>query len=468
METSRKAALVINTVSRRGRELVSDAVRLLKEAGVEVESHPITNPKNLRSQVRDLVTKGFNPILVGGGDGTISEIVDELVYKDVVLGVLPLGTANSFTKSLDIPADLPGAIQAIVHGRVVEVDLGKVNNTYFANAVSIGFASNVASDLADDLKKRYGVIAYAIQGLRNIRKTLPFTATLKGKKTKETFETYQMVLANGGFYGPAQLIPKKRLQSNDLTIFTFSNRGPLHILWMWIRSIFGSRFSVEDVPRVRIEEEINLTTTPPQHVSIDGEIKMDTPITIGIAPKALKVLVAPESKLQQSHPLQPDERHDSIRDIDFSALGRRHIIVDVDNTLVTTSGTVVDEATVNFLKSQRDAGYIEALCLVTNNSLPQKGRKQRIKGIAEQLNASYVFAQGWFSKPHPKPFKQAMAYMKSKPETTAVIGDQIYTDIRGGKRLGLYTILVKPMGKDYWFTFYRRWKERRLHQHSST
>lgn len=457
------AALVINTASRRGRELVEDTEKLLHQAGVQVETHPITNPKNLRKQVRTLIEQGFNPILVGGGDGTISEIVDELVYKDVVLGVLPLGTANSFVRSLDIPQDLPGAIQAIVHGRVVEIDLGKVNSTYFANAVSIGFASTVASNLADDLKKRYGIVAYALQGLRSMRQTLPFQATLKGKKTNEQFETYQMVLANGGYYGPAQLVPKKRLQSSDLTIFTFSNRKPLHILWMWMKSMFGSRFSVEDVPRIRIEEEVTLTTDPPQHVSLDGEIKTDTPVTIGVAPKALKILVSPESKLQPSHPLQPDERHDSIREVDFAALGRRHIIVDVDNTLVTTNGKVVDEATVQFLKSQREAGYIEALCLVTNNSLPHKGRKLRIKNIAKQLDASYVFAQGWFSKPHPKPFRKAMALMHSKPETTAVIGDQIYTDIRGGKRLGLYTILVKPMGKDFWFTRYRRWKEKRLH-----
>ena len=68
----------------------------------------------------------FDPvrIIVGGGDGTISSVVDAFAYRATVFGLLPLGTANSFARSLEIPLDLEGAVDVIAHGKVADVDLG--------------------------------------------------------------------------------------------------------------------------------------------------------------------------------------------------------------------------------------------------------------------------------------------------------------------------------------------------------
>ncbi len=104
-------------------------------------------------------------------------------------------------------------------------------------------------------------------------------------------------MANGGYYGPVPLVAPSRLKSADLTVFTFHRLNPLRMLGIWLISLTGRRFSGQNIDRFIVTEEITLSTDPVQKVSIDGEIKAETPVRISVAPKALQVLVAPSSNL---------------------------------------------------------------------------------------------------------------------------------------------------------------------------
>src|SRR3546814_7069349 len=64
------------------------------------------------------------------------------VDKDCIFALLPLGTANSFARTLGIPLDLPGAVDVIANGRRARIDLGAINNDYFANVAAIGLPSD--------------------------------------------------------------------------------------------------------------------------------------------------------------------------------------------------------------------------------------------------------------------------------------------------------------------------------------
>ena len=293
----KRASLIVNTASRRGARAFKRVQAELREAGFAVTPYALTNPDDLTPLVKKLIDAGEKLLIVGGGDGTISEIVDQLVYSDVVLGILPLGTANSFSRSLDIPTNLSQAIKVIAGGKTAQIDLGKINGDYFANAASIGYASSIAQDIPTKLKKRFGIFAYAIQGVRNVRKLKPFLVTLEQGTKKESVQTYQVVIANGGFYGPASLVSKSRLQSADLSIFTFKNAGPLRMANSWVRSVMGIALSQQGMQRIEVVNEVTLHTVPTQRVSIDGEIKTETPIRISVAPRALTILVAGTSKL---------------------------------------------------------------------------------------------------------------------------------------------------------------------------
>lgn len=133
----------------------------------------------------------------------------------------------------------------------------------------------------------------------------------------------------------------------------------------------------------------------------------------------------------------PDLYVKSIKDIDLYKMKRQGIenfIMDIDNTLVETAVKEPDEELLEWFRNVRNHGI--KICLVSNNN------KIRVEKFNAKLNA---FAVHRAVKPMKRAFKRALALLKSDKKNTAVIGDQIFTDIFGGNRMGLYTILVEPI-----------------------
>ena len=76
--------------------------------------------------------------MVGGGDGTVSSVVDALAGTGVTLGLLPLGTANDLARTLEVPLDLAAACATVANGKVVDIDVGRIGGTAFLNVASLG------------------------------------------------------------------------------------------------------------------------------------------------------------------------------------------------------------------------------------------------------------------------------------------------------------------------------------------
>src|ERR1043165_4737608 len=153
----KSAVLVVNTHSRRGERLFFRAVDELTRRGINiVASYLVHQPDRLPQIVKEAIRRKGSLVIVGGGDGTISSIVDAFAYQDVILGILPLGTGNSFARTMGIPLTVEGAVDVIVNGKVADIDLGKVDNDYFANIASLGFSADVAHSSSNRLKKFLG------------------------------------------------------------------------------------------------------------------------------------------------------------------------------------------------------------------------------------------------------------------------------------------------------------------------
>jgi diacylglycerol kinase (ATP) len=113
-----RAALIVNTRARRGREQVARARRLLATLGVSLAVfYAPRGSARLPATVRAALDAGCDLIILGGGDGTVSAAVDLLAHHRAVLGLLPLGTANDFARTLGIPADLDAACAVIARGK---------------------------------------------------------------------------------------------------------------------------------------------------------------------------------------------------------------------------------------------------------------------------------------------------------------------------------------------------------------
>ncbi len=124
------------------------------------------------------------------------------------------------------------------------------------------------------------------------------------------------------------------------------------------------------------------------------------------------------------------------------SMGIRCVLFDLDNTVVPRDQTCLSIEVAGWIKSLGDRGI--KLCVVSNNGPVRLGRVAGIEEIPSVCRAI---------KPRKHPFRKAMKMLGVTSRETAVVGDQIFTDILGGNRLGLYTILVMPMpGKEYWAT----------------
>lgn len=133
----------------------------------------------------------------------------------------------------------------------------------------------------------------------------------------------------------------------------------------------------------------------------------------------------------------PDYKYASIKDIApgfFKKNGIRYALLDIDNTLVSYTSLFADENARAFLGSLSASGVKYAF--VSNN------HKERVENFAKEFGAYYVNDA---AKPLLFGIKKAMRALGAKKSETALIGDQVFTDVYAGKRAGLKTVMVDPI-----------------------
>src|SRR5919199_699736 len=178
---ARGAALIVNTRSRSGERVYFEAIDRLEEMGVRLgATYPVRDPVRLPETVREVLHEGSGHrlLILGGGDGSVSSVVDFLAHRDVVLGLLPLGTANDFARTLGLPADSEKACKTIAGGKVVDVDLGLAGDSYYVNVASVGLGVEATQALSPWLKKGAGPLAYPVAAVRAFLSHKPFSARL--------------------------------------------------------------------------------------------------------------------------------------------------------------------------------------------------------------------------------------------------------------------------------------------------
>lgn len=135
--------------------------------------------------------------------------------------------------------------------------------------------------------------------------------------------------------------------------------------------------------------------------------------------------------------LDPDLFVDSLHDIPLDLLKQRGIealIFDLDNTITEWNSNRLRPEVVCWFEHLTGQGF--KACLLSNNS------EERVLTVAQRLGLPYVYRA---QKPRRIGFMRAVKLLQAAPREVAVVGDQIFTDVWGGKRSGLFTILVRPL-----------------------
>ena len=295
MSETKRAVLIVNTKSRRGQEWFEQTKTTLQKDGVElVSSFAVKKADRVPHLVKNAIAEKVPLVIVGGGDGTLSAVVRYFVGSESVMGVMPLGTGNSFARDLGIVANVESACRVITEGKVAAVDLGVAGDDYFLNVATIGLTTLIAHALTDEEKKRLGRFAYFAALLKALRQMKRFQATITTPEGSQTIQTVQVVIGNGRFHaGPFPLAPDANITDGKLVVYALTGTTRWEFLQYVLRLPGGNHVGLPSVPTFNTTGG-TIETPIPQKVIVDGEEVFRTPLKFGIAPEALRVMVPQE------------------------------------------------------------------------------------------------------------------------------------------------------------------------------
>ena len=282
-----KAILIVNAKSRRGAEAFDEARAKLELAGVELlDAQAVKDPRKMGPAIRKAI-KAAPMVIVGGGDGSLSESIDDFVGTDTVFALLPLGTANSFARTMGIPLDLDGAIDVIARGRRQAIDLGKINDDYFLNNAAMGLAPVVAETVPHGLKRKLGRLGDLVWAGWSAASFRAFRLKVEtGGKIHRMWAT-EVRIANGRFHGGLELIEKADVESGEIIVQAVRGRS-LFRLALNYASKLVKRSSGREVREFH-GRKLVISTRPPMRVSIDGELGPETPFMASVAEAAVTI-----------------------------------------------------------------------------------------------------------------------------------------------------------------------------------
>ncbi|MBB3981604.1 YegS/Rv2252/BmrU family lipid kinase [Sphingobium fontiphilum] len=288
----REAVLVVNARSRRGEAMFKRARDALEAAGVRlIAAHGLRDPSHMAPTVRRSVQAGAPMVIVGGGDGSLSGTVDELVGSDCVFAVLPLGTANSFARTLGLPLDLEAAVAAIANGRRRRVDLGVINGDYFVNSASIGLSPLIGATVPHGLKRYLGRLGYLIWAVRCFFNLRPFRLVIDDGNVEHRLWSTEVRILNGRFHGGVELSETAEVDSGRIMIQAVTGRSLMRLCADWYAKFFKLRDRDAHTQEF-VASAFRIDTRPRLRISIDGEVLTRTPADVRIAAAAIEVAVA--------------------------------------------------------------------------------------------------------------------------------------------------------------------------------
>lgn len=281
---------IINPASGSGKinkvqEMLKNRLSALGIAGEFVKS---TGPGDVAKLTELAIKKGFKTIVVVGGDGTINEAINAMGNKNVVLGIIPMGTTNELAKLLGIE-DWQNACNILAARKIEEIDLGKIDGHYFITSASIGF-DNVLSEI--EKNKKPSLVSKTLHDIKIVNAARSFKPIEIEAEFFENFKIsttcYNFSISNCNFLNflPNKLRPQDNLFDaiilNDLS---FSDLVAYGKKKLDITKKPGN-FSIFHTKKVTITSKDKLP------VCADGQIIAETPVIIEISDKKLKIIVS--------------------------------------------------------------------------------------------------------------------------------------------------------------------------------
>lgn len=302
-----KTKLIVNPTAGRGKveKLFPMVQRKLEEEGITYDLALSQYPGQAKILTQQAKEAGYRRIIVCGGDGTVSEVINTLIRTDIVLGIIPLGIGNDFARNLGIKEEIDFACHTLKHGKIKEIDVIKIgDNKYYGTVGGIGFDAEVVSFV--NRWKRFvprifiypfyiGVILMEIVVSRLQKVRINYDDnTFSGQILMACF-------GNTGSYARGiKTAPSASVNDGLLDICIVKKIAKLRIVILFLRNFIKALpFRLpelkiyQQIPRVEVHQarKVYLESDTPLPFHGDGEIIARTPLSLEVVRQALKVVV---------------------------------------------------------------------------------------------------------------------------------------------------------------------------------
>ncbi|MEK3976577.1 diacylglycerol kinase [Psychrobacillus sp. FSL K6-2684] len=302
----KRARIIYNPTS--GRELfkkhLPGVLEALEIAGYETSCHATTGEGDAINAAKKAVENKFDIIIAAGGDGTLNEVVagvSEFENRPKI-GVIPMGTTNDFARAVHIPRDIHRAVEIIIKGDTIPVDVGKVNDRYFINIAGGGRITELTYEVPSKLKTMLGQLAYYLKGIE----MLPSINATKVRieYDGEVFEDEAMMflvgLTNsvGGF---EKLAPNSSINDGKFSLLILKKVNIAEFIRLATLAIRGEHLGD---PHVIYKKATNIKVTSDDKVllNLDGEYGGTIPATFHNLYRHIEVFVPIDEIREQDRP----------------------------------------------------------------------------------------------------------------------------------------------------------------------
>ncbi|MFJ8263871.1 diacylglycerol kinase [Rummeliibacillus sp. NPDC094406] len=277
----KRARIIYNPTS--GREVfkkhLPEVLAKLEVAGYETSCHATTCEGDATTAAKDAVEREFDIIIAVGGDGTLNEVVAGVSeFEDrPKIGLIPMGTTNDFARAVRIPRDIDKAVDIIIAGDSIPVDVGRVNDRYFINIAGGGRITELTYEVPSKLKTVLGQLAYYLKGIE----MLP---SIKATKMRieydgEVFDDEAMMvliaLTNsvGGF---EKLAPDASLNDGLFSVFILKKCNVADFVKIVTLASRGEHMKDSHIIYAKAKE-LKITSDEKIQLNLDGEYGGDAP-----------------------------------------------------------------------------------------------------------------------------------------------------------------------------------------------
>ncbi|MCU1634712.1 MAG: diacylglycerol kinase [Micrococcaceae bacterium] len=254
-------------------------------------------------QAERALDAGVDVVIAAGGDGTVRAVAQALAHRPAALGLLPLGTGNLLVRNLGLPYnDIAGCLRLALHGYERRIDMARItlrnDSTHtsseqpFLVMGGVGFDASVVADAKQDLKDKFGWLAYSEAGVRHLPgRRRRISISLDGQPPQSRKVRSLLVANCGKLPAGVDFVPNAMIDDGYLDVVVLSPRSLVGWTWMAAKILLRHSGVIPVISYYRARE-VTVWSGDPIDTQLDGDASgSTTSLTARVDPGALMVRV---------------------------------------------------------------------------------------------------------------------------------------------------------------------------------